>query len=63
MVAPKPLHVAASRGDNRSVEALLARRADPGNRATDGRTASAIAAERDFPELSKFLSSAEQLDM
>jgi ankyrin repeat protein len=58
----RPLHVAASRGDSRTVDALLARGADPRHRTTDGRTASVIATERGFPELSKLLSRAEQLD-
>lgn len=58
----RPLHIAASRGDRRTVDALLERGADPRSRTTDGRTASAIAAERQFPELAEYLRGRERND-
>lgn len=51
----RPLHIAASRGDRRTVDALLDRGVDGRRRTADGRTASAIAAERQFPELADYL--------
>lgn len=58
--AIRPLHTAASRGDRQTVDALLVRGVDPRQQTTDGRTASAIAAERGFPDLAQFLAGQEE---